>query len=477
MLFTCLRCGETREEDIPPHEHDWVAQETVEPTCTEKGYTVYECKNCGVTENRDYIDALGHAWVETDTVVAPSCDAQGYTVFKCSRCDELKHDNFVPALEHVEGDGVVTLPATCEHEGEMTYSCKLCGRELRVEVIPKIDHVYGEAYTDPVCGVDGFWTFTCAVCGDTYDEVDEGSALEHIYDAGVITRIATCTEDGEKTYTCTVCDATKSEVISALGHDLSSETIYATCETDGSITVTCSLCDYTDVTVIPALGHEFTDLIDHLDAACETAGYDVFKCSRCDKTDTVTLPPLDHDWHVKEVIEPTCTAQGYTVYECSRCDATKEADYTPEREHEWGEGVVTRPPTIEAEGIMTYTCKLCGEPRDEVIPKLPIGDTIVVNGVEIAVEVTGGVAVLRPTQEQMAAILATSGKEVIFDLRGQSSVALYISTTWLDKNTDKTITIKTDNGDTSVNTKTLWNNSGKTRLITVNNGRLELKNI
>ena len=51
-----------------------------------------------------------------------------------------------------------------------------------------------------------------------------------------------------------------------------------------------------------------------------------------------------------------------------------------EHEHTWDEGVVTLEPTVDAEGVMTYTCSGCGEQKTETIDKLPaptyrLGDT------------------------------------------------------------------------------------------------------
>ena len=43
---------------------------------------------------------------------------------------------------------------------------------------------------------------------------------EHSWDAGKVTKSATCTKDGEKTYTCSGCGETKTEVIKATGHKM-----------------------------------------------------------------------------------------------------------------------------------------------------------------------------------------------------------------------------------------------------------------
>lgn len=42
---------------------------------------------------------------------------------------------------------------------------------------------------------------------------------EHTWDAGKVTKAATCTQAGEKTYTCSVCGATKKEIIKKTEHE------------------------------------------------------------------------------------------------------------------------------------------------------------------------------------------------------------------------------------------------------------------
>ena len=40
--------------------------DTVLPTCTSQGYSIYACSTCGATQNTDYVAALGHNYVYTD---------------------------------------------------------------------------------------------------------------------------------------------------------------------------------------------------------------------------------------------------------------------------------------------------------------------------------------------------------------------------------------------------------------------------
>ena len=80
----------------------------------------------------------------------------------------------------------------------------------------------------------------------------------HSWNAGTVTKEATCTENGVKTYTCTVagCGDTKTEVIPATGHTFGSwkVTTEATCTDKGVETRECA-CGEKETREIAAKGH------------------------------------------------------------------------------------------------------------------------------------------------------------------------------------------------------------------------------
>ncbi len=53
-------CGYSYYMDIPALGHNVAEIETVDPTCTRNGYTLYYCSRCGNNYEDDYVDALGH---------------------------------------------------------------------------------------------------------------------------------------------------------------------------------------------------------------------------------------------------------------------------------------------------------------------------------------------------------------------------------------------------------------------------------
>ena len=83
------------------------------------------------------------------------------------------------AHTHEFGEWTVTKEATCVFDGERVSSCS-CG-EKRTEVIEFPGHNYVSAIIEPTCMSDGYTTYTCTYCADSYvgDKVERlGHFLE-----------------------------------------------------------------------------------------------------------------------------------------------------------------------------------------------------------------------------------------------------------------------------------------------------------
>lgn len=85
-------------DDNPSHTHSY-SKNTINPTCTELGYTVYTCA-CGHTYNDNYKPANGHAIV-VDEAVAATTTSTGLTRGEhCSVCQKvLVEQEIIPKLE------------------------------------------------------------------------------------------------------------------------------------------------------------------------------------------------------------------------------------------------------------------------------------------------------------------------------------------------------------------------------------------
>ena len=340
--FTCTSCGTTYTEDIPMVEKTWHKGNTVAPTCTEQGYTVYICdQDSALTEKRDYTNALGHAWDAGTVTTAATCTKAGVKTYTCTRngCTETKTEE-IAALGHKWDDGTVTTPATCEAVGVKTYKCQNTG------------------------------------CTET--KTEEIAALGHKWDDGVVTKEATYEEDGERTYTCQN-DKTHvhKEVIPALGYTFTETVVAPTCTEDGYTLHTCNenpAKTYKD-TPVPALGHQYKEVT--TPATCGALGSVDNVCERCnDKQHVKDLPVTgEHQWDEGIVTkEPTATETGIKTFTCNVCQAAKTEDIAKVHEHDYTRlGEIIEGPYCVTEGKRWMYCSYEGCNERVLMPVPAIG--------------------------------------------------------------------------------------------------------
>ena len=119
---------ETAEAEPAPisHEHDYHG-DTVNPTCTEGGYTTYTC-GCGSMYTDVYTDPYGHDF--KNTVVKATYETGGYTLHECTECGySYKSDETAVLTPPKEEPTIVPEPAdepekdgpTCPHCGGGHY--------------------------------------------------------------------------------------------------------------------------------------------------------------------------------------------------------------------------------------------------------------------------------------------------------------------------------------------------------------------
>lgn len=359
------------------HEHVWgEGAITTKPTCTTPGVKTYTCSVCQKTKTEE-IPATGHQHTEVRNVKEATCKEEGYTGDTyCTDCGEkLSSGEPTAKKAHDWDEGKVTTEATCKNTGVKTYTCNNCS-ETKTEVIPMTDHIWdnGKVTTKPSCITPGVKTYTCSACqkektekipatghlhteirnkkeatckedgytGDIYckdcgEKLSDGKTIakttEHTWDAGKVTKAATCTEKGLKLYTCTVCDKVRTEEI-------------------------------------PATGHQHTEVRNVKEATCTKAGYtgDTY-CKDCGEkiSSGEVIAKLAHTWDEGNITkEADCKETGVMTYTCHKCGATKTEDI-PRTEHTWDEGEVTTAPTCTKPGVRTYTCSVCKATRTEAI--------------------------------------------------------------------------------------------------------------
>ena len=136
--FTCAVCSQTKTEVIPATgAHTFVFTKTVAPSCTEAGYDLYTCRDCGASEQRNVKPALGHKWDSGTVTTEPTEKDPGTMTYTCTVCGQTKTE-VIPATgphTHVWGEGTVTVAPTETTPGVRTYTCTVCG-QTRTEIIP-----------------------------------------------------------------------------------------------------------------------------------------------------------------------------------------------------------------------------------------------------------------------------------------------------------------------------------------------------
>ena len=225
-------------------EHNYIAT-VVEPTCTEQGYTLYTCSNCGASYQDNYTDPTGHDWGEWTIEVAPTCVNEGTEIRTCANCGE-KESRTVAATGHSFEDTVV----------------------------------------EPTCTEKGYTVHTCSVCGYSYSD-NEVDALGHSWGEWTVVKDANCNAPGEQVRTCSVCGETQSEVILPSGHTYETTVIAPTCTSSGYTKHTCLLCGVTYATdVIDPLGHNWGEWVLTEEGDCFHKGVETRTCAACNETET-----------------------------------------------------------------------------------------------------------------------------------------------------------------------------------------------
>ena len=276
MEYSCTVCSYTWEEDIEEGDHDPVYKETVEPTCTERGYDIFVCGNedCSAEVRDNYRDPLGHDAEYIGKVYATCTEDGTEAHYRCSRCGGLFWNS--EATEEVDPSELV-ITRTGHSFDEETW------------MGDPNHHWHPCTNTDKNTGEK---------CDARGDETLHSYSME-IASLSTLRNAANCTEKAQYWKSCECGAVSKTEWF-----------------------------EYGE-----PLGHDITFHQSNVDATCTVDGYEEFwYCQRCGKyfsdsshtvettPDDSRIPALGHDWQWRSDPEQHWK-------ECSRCHEKIEDSY------------------------------------------------------------------------------------------------------------------------------------------------------
>ena len=379
---------------------------TKQPSTTEEGERTFRCTVCG-EEKTEVIEKLPvtqckHINVETINATAAKCAEAGYTGdTHCLDCDTIiEYGSVIPALgKHSYDNGKVSKEPTATETGVRTYTCSVCG-DTYEESIPALGvvackhvNVTKKNQKNATCTETGYTGDTiCADCGAFISAGEGIEALGHSWDNGAITKQPTATESGIRTYTCRNCGEKDEVSIPATGcqheNTILKNQKKSTCgETGYTGDVYCADCNKLLIggMSIAALGHSWDTGVVVKEPTRTEAGTKVYTCSRCQKTRTEVIPATGvcaHNYVTINQKDATCTQAGFTGdLWCSLCgDVLHVGQTISALGHSWNEGVVTLAPTATTTGIKTFTCTRCTATVQEILPATGVIDGGANNG-------------------------------------------------------------------------------------------------
>ena len=111
-----------------PDGHTEVIDEAVEPTCTEAGLTEgSHCSVCGeIIVAQQTVPALGHSYVEIENTA--TCGMNGTATYECEGCG-VRYSEDVPFKGHTyeSEESTIFVGATCTTDGYYAFTCDVCG--------------------------------------------------------------------------------------------------------------------------------------------------------------------------------------------------------------------------------------------------------------------------------------------------------------------------------------------------------------
>ena len=345
---SALLLAACQDEPAPeePHVHSFTEEVTLQPTCNAQGSKTFTC-SCGYKYSEPIAATGDHQW-EDVKVYPASCESEGWTVRQCKTCGLQQDYNFTQIRGHKYAlNTKESHPATCTQAGVEIWDCEYCGDRYIDAQYTADNQATGHKWIENTTATDALEGATkvgdkivITVGTETYTYDNEAAARK----AGWGTKTAAnCTEKGEMVRTCSVCGETESAELNALGHYVSgmadgkttldaalkADENKAVCKVDPALIAADGTANYAFVcerencpcnVVVDAIGttEHYVPVVDHSyvgadgkevewttkkAVSCEADGVEHRFCQReaCNHEDTRVVKSTGHVWNEKQL--------------------------------------------------------------------------------------------------------------------------------------------------------------------------------
>jgi hypothetical protein len=157
----------------------------------------------------------------------------------------------------------------------------------------------------------------------------------HTWNAGVVTKAATCVAAGVKTYTCSVCRSTRTEALPKLNHvpgTATRENEHPACTAPGSydLVTRCKNCGAVighNTVSVPVTGHSWNAGLVTAAATTSAAGVKTYTCTKCGATRTESIPRLTESTPVPVEQAPAAAVEEGNILKMSGDEAPSTSKF------------------------------------------------------------------------------------------------------------------------------------------------------
>ena len=376
IKYTCIVCGETKEEGVPATSHNWDSGVVIAPSCITGGYTVYTCTDdgCKMTYTNSFTYPTGHIYVDGTVTKRPTLDEFGEIEYKCVNdgCEEFKVERIrkTSYLENV-------FKLSMENVKEINASFN---EDLKNNIIDGNDNSYWRGKTGETLEIifDREYIVTSAEFhiwsnynsiriqffkeNKSFDSAQEESAANPKW-----TEVAKFENGGFQPSDNKVVMTDKLGEGTGISRVLLTS-VFDKC-TDGAPNNNWAGIVYYEMSFMAHkcefIEADFVKDENYIDATCTEDGSCNAVCVVCKQTVKVKLDKETYGHNYGELVveeAPDCntTGKGYYICQEAECGYKHEVEIEKTRNHSFTVGEIVFAPGCESIGIGKMHCEICG---------------------------------------------------------------------------------------------------------------------